>query len=66
MYSLEVFLFTFLFPFFFLQLYLIDFGLAKKYFDDRARRHIAYREDKSLTGTARYASVSAHLGIEQR
>ncbi|VDO95965.1 unnamed protein product [Soboliphyme baturini] len=47
------------------KLFLIDFGLAKKYRDGRTRQHIAYREDKNLTGTARYASVNAHLGIEQ-
>jgi serine/threonine protein kinase len=46
------------------MLYLIDFGLAKKYRDSKGR-HIAYRENKSLTGTARYASIYTHLGIEQ-
>ncbi|XP_030841481.1 casein kinase I-like [Strongylocentrotus purpuratus] len=47
------------------QLFLIDFGLAKKFKDSRSKQHIQYREDKNLTGTARYASINAHLGIEQ-
>ncbi|XP_014221641.1 casein kinase I-like isoform X1 [Trichogramma pretiosum] len=47
------------------KLFLIDFGLAKKFRDSRTRMHISYREDKNLTGTARYASINAHLGIEQ-
>ncbi|XVF88786.1 hypothetical protein PTKIN_Ptkin19aG0079300 [Pterospermum kingtungense] len=47
------------------QVYIIDFGLAKKYRDSSTHQHIAYRENKNLTGTARYASMNTHLGIEQ-
>lgn len=47
------------------QVYIIDFGLSKRYRDAKSGEHIPYRDGKSLTGTARYASVNTHIGVEQ-
>ena len=46
------------------SLYLIDFGLARSY-KDSSGKHIPCIEKKGLVGTARYASVNSHLGLEQ-
>jgi serine/threonine protein kinase len=45
--------------------YIIDYGLAKRYRDDKTNMHISFRENKKLTGTARFASLVTHLGGEQ-
>merc|ERR1719487_2663973 len=44
------------------HVYIIDFGLSKKYW---AEVHIPMKQKLSLTGTARYASINAHKGVEQ-
>ncbi|KAJ6318746.1 hypothetical protein OIU76_014162 [Salix suchowensis] len=67
------------------QVYIIDYGLAKKYRDLQTHKHIPYRykaaiqeifclvcfpskkgsAEDAVAGTARYASVNTHLGVEQ-
>ncbi|OHT07767.1 Casein kinase I isoform delta-B [Tritrichomonas foetus] len=46
-------------------LYLIDFGLTKKYIDPKTKNHVPYRDHRPKVGTIRYISVNTHLGIEQ-
>lgn len=47
------------------QIFVIDFGLSKRYKDPKTHQHIKYASNKSLTGTARYASINALKGYEQ-
>lgn len=44
------------------HLFMIDFGLSKRYWD---KSHCPIKDRLSLTGTARYASINAHKGLEQ-
>lgn len=44
-------------------IYIIDFGLSKKFKDKKSGEHIPYKENKGLVGTARYVSLNTHLGI---
>ena len=47
------------------SIYLIDFGLSKRFRDPKTGEHIPYKDNKLLTGTARFSSIYTHLGIEQ-
>ena len=44
--------------------YLIDFGLSKKYRDPKTRQHVKFINNHRLNGTARYASIHALEGYE--
>lgn len=46
-------------------LYLIDFGLAKKYRDPATKQHSIYGEDRQMIGNLKYTSLNSHMGIEQ-
>jgi len=48
------------------EVHLVDLGLAKRYWSSKTGSHIPYRQKSSrgIIGSARYASVNAHHGIE--
>ncbi len=47
------------------KVFLIDFGLSKKYKSQSKGTHIPFKSNKNMTGTARYCSISTHRGFEQ-
>ena len=47
------------------KIYIIDFGLAKKYYSVSRAQHIKFVTGKHLIGTARYCGRNAHRGYEQ-
>ena len=46
-------------------IYLIDFGLAKKYRSGKTKKHIKYYFTNILIGSERYSSSNAMTGSEQ-
>ena len=45
--------------------YLLDFGLATKFMNEKLGIHAPYREERSFLGTASFASLNAHMGVQQ-
>ena len=46
-------------------IYIIDFGLSRRYKDKKTGAHTPYRENRQMIGTVRYASINTQIGIEQ-
>jgi serine/threonine protein kinase len=44
--------------------YLIDFGLSKEYRDPGTHKHIPFNKGLGFVGTAAFASINSHLGLE--
>ena len=47
------------------KIYIIDFGISKRYIDKNTNKHIPYKYGKGLNGTDRFVSLFTHYGIEQ-
>ncbi len=47
------------------KIYVIDFGLSKKYKSSHSGNHIKFNRSKLFYGSKRYSSINALKGIEQ-
>lgn len=47
------------------NVYMVDFGLCKRYRDANTKLLVPYKQATSMVGTIRYSSINAHLGIDQ-
>eukprot|EP00924_Labyrinthula_sp_SR-Ha-C_P016762 maker-scaffold_6-snap-gene-14.50-mRNA-1 protein AED:0.01 eAED:0.01 QI:142/1/1/1/1/1/2/107/355 len=47
------------------EIFLIDFGLSRRFRHPKKKTHAKYTEGKPLIGTPRYASINNHLGVDQ-
>jgi len=46
------------------KIFVIDFGLSKKYKSQSKGTHIPFKTNKIMTGTACYCSINTHLRYE--
>lgn len=46
-------------------IFIIDYGLVKRYRNAKTKVHIEFKKNKKLAGTARYVSINTHMGYEQ-
>ena len=46
-------------------LFMVDFGLSKRFRDNTTKLLVPYKEATSMVGTIRYSSLNSHLGIDQ-
>jgi hypothetical protein len=44
--------------------FIINFGISKEYCDISTRLHVPFHHNRHLTGTAAFASINNHLGVE--
>lgn len=44
--------------------FIIDFGIAKEFWNTATSLHIPFHQDQCLTGTPAFSSINTHLGVE--
>ncbi|EDR13229.1 uncharacterized protein LACBIDRAFT_167793, partial [Laccaria bicolor S238N-H82] len=47
------------------SVYIVDFGIARRYRNPRNGAHIPFLDGKSVVGTVRYLSLNTHFGMAQ-
>ena len=45
-------------------IHIVDYGLAKRFLCPKTGKHIAFRENRGIIGTAKFLSLSGHSGCE--